>query len=129
MAGEIYRVQTADGVNHLIDYMHLANRPDTDSMAADISSLQATVAAILDALRGAGIVIGGASVDGSRLSLAGSVSGRTLTIPGATVSDGRLSLSGGGSSVGDGVLTVQGSVSGRRLTVTSGSVSDTTLTV
>lgn len=92
MAGEIHRVQTADGVDHLIDYMHLANRPDTDSMAADIESLKGTVALILNALRDSGIVIDDAGVDGTRLLLTGTVSGRALTIPDAGVSDRTLTV-------------------------------------
>ena len=123
MAGEIYKVQTSDGVDHLIDYMHLANRPDTDTMLADIAYLKEQVAYILSVIGGYSSV----SVNGTRLTLNGSVSGRTLTINGGSVSDRKLTFSNSGASVDSGTLTMQGSVSGRTLNVTSGSVSGNTL--
>lgn len=90
MAGEIRRVQTKDGTNHLIDYRYLANRPD-------IAGIEARITAILTALEDAGIhvdVSSGASVDGTRLTLTGSA---------YSVTDGKLSV--GGASVDGTKLT------------------------
>jgi len=124
MAGEIYKVQTSDGVDHLIDYMHLANRPDTDAMLADIAYLKEQVAYILSVIGG----YGGVNVNGTKLTLNGSVSGRTLTVVGGYVNDRTLGFSNG-ASVSDGTLSMQGNVSGRTLSVTSGSVSGNKLNI
>lgn len=128
MAGEISRIRTGDGVNHLIDYRALANKPDIESLETRVSRLVADVSAILAALEDAGIDVGesGASVNGSTLSIPGaSVSGRTLSLQGASVSDGRLTIGGSGASVsGSRVSMSDATVSGRSLVVTSGSVSD-----
>lgn len=90
MAGEIQRVRTKDGVEHIIDYRSLANRPD-----GDIATLKANVAAILAALEDAGISVdtSSASVDGDRLVLSGaaySVSGNTLSVSGADTDGTKL---------------------------------------
>jgi len=94
MAGEIARIQTGDGVNHLIDYASLANKPDIAGIEADISSIEATIAAMLSALENNGIHVGGtdSSVSGTTMSLGNaSVSGRTLSVDGV-VSGTTLSL-------------------------------------
>ena len=124
MAGEIYKVQTSDGVDHLIDYMHLANRPDTDAMLADIAYLKEQVAYILSIIGGYDDV----SVNNAKLTLSGSVSGRTLTAVGGYVNDRTLGFSNG-ASVSDGTLSMQGNVSGRTLNVTSGNVSGNKLNI
>lgn len=104
MAGEILRIQTGDGVNHLIDYLSLANRPDTEAMARDIADLKEALASVTAALRRAGIPLDAdADVSDGTLALDGSgyeVADGTLSLPNATVSGTKLAIGGsGGTSV------------------------------
>lgn len=93
MAGEITKIQTSDGVDHLIDYQSLANKPDIAGLTSRVAALETSVANIVAALEEAGIYLGGATVSDGKLSLAGaSVAGSTLSLSGATVSGSKLTI-------------------------------------
>ena len=93
MAGEITKIQTSDGVDHLIDYQSLANKPDIAGITSRVAALEANVARIVAALEEAGISVGGATVSDGKLSLTGaSVTGSTLSLSGATVSGSKLTI-------------------------------------
>ncbi len=131
MAGEILRIQTGDGVDHLIDYLSLANRPDTDAMAQDIADLKEALASVIAALDRAGIPLdaGDADVSDGTLALDGNgyeVANGTLSLPNATVSGTKLVIGGsGGTSVSGGTLSMgNASVSDGKLAVSNASVSD-----
>ena len=62
MAGEIQRIRTKDGTDHLIDYRYLANRPD-------IAGIEARIAAILTALGGFPVDRGHSDLNAVRTAL------------------------------------------------------------